>query len=203
MRHDCLMRVTREAVLEAATRVYALNPRASTQEVAAAAGVSRATLHRLFPSRDALIEELGLLAVTRINEAFAASGLEEGTALQALHRLVHELAPVVQQFAYLTGEWQLAQSERLMAADRHLQVATEQLLRRGQAEGVLRRDLPIAWMAHSLGGLLLAAEEAVRMGYIAPRETARLVLESFLGGALEPAARTSEAIGSDEERHPQ
>jgi AcrR family transcriptional regulator len=194
------MRVTREAVLDAATRLYAVNPRASTQEVAAAAGISRATLHRLFPSRDALIEELGLLAVTRINEAYAASRLEEGTAMQALQRLVIELVPVVQQFAYLTGEWQLAQSERLMTADRHLQVETERLLRRGQEEGLLRRDLPIAWMAHSLGGLFLAAEEAVRMGYIAPRETARLVLETFLGGAMEPSARECATRSSNEER---
>ena len=74
------MRVTSVAVLDAATRVYALNPRASTQEVAAAAGISRATLHRLFPSRDALIEELGLLAVTRINEAYATSRRRVATA---------------------------------------------------------------------------------------------------------------------------
>jgi AcrR family transcriptional regulator len=195
------MRVTREAVLDAATRVYALNPRASTQKVAAAAGVSRATLHRMFPSRDALIEELGLLAVTRITQAYAAARLEEGTAMQALQRLVTTLVPVVQQFAYLAGEWQLQQSEQLMAADRHLQVETERLFRRGQAEGLLRHDLPIAWMAHSLGGLFLAAEEAVRMGYIAPRETARLVLESFLGGALEPSARDCEAKINNQERN--
>jgi TetR/AcrR family transcriptional repressor of mexCD-oprJ operon len=195
------MRITREAVLEAATRAYAHNPRASTREVAAAAGISRATLHRLFPSRDALIEELGLLAVIRINEAYAASRLEEGPALQALQRLVDTLMPVVHQFAYLAGEWQLQQSERLMAADRDLQGQTERLLRRGQEEGSLRSDLPIAWMAHSLGGLLLAAEEAVRMGYIAPRETARLVLHSFLGGALEPSARDSATRISGDERN--
>lgn len=195
------MRMTREAVLEAATRAYAHNPRASTREVAAAAGISRATLHRLFPSRDALIEELGLLAVIRINEAYAASRLEEGPALQALQRLVDTLMPVVHQFAYLAGEWQLQQSERLMAADRDLQGQTERLLRRGQEEGSLRSDLPIAWMAHSLGGLLLAAEEAVRMGYIAPRETARLVLHSFLGGALEPSARDSATRISGDERN--
>ena len=88
-----------------------------------------------------------------------------------------------------------------MAADRDLQGQTERLLRRGQEEGSLRRDLPIAWIAHSLGGLLLAAEEAVRMGYIAPRETARLVLDSFLGGALEPSARESAARISDDERN--
>ena len=38
-------------------------------------------------------------------------------------------------------------------------------------------------MAHTLAGLLLAAEEAVRLGDIAPREASRLILDSFLGGA--------------------
>ena len=177
------MRTEKQTVLEAATRILALDPRASTQEVAAAAGISRTTLHRLFPSRDDLIEELGVMAVAKISDAFAAARLEEGTALEALSRLVREIIPLVHQFAFLAAETQLARSEPVMAGDRALQDLVEGLLRRGQREGSIRYDLSVPWMAHALSGLLLAAEEAARLGAIAPRETAHLILEIFLSGA--------------------
>lgn len=177
------MRTEKRAVLEAATRILAVNPLASTQEVAAAAGISRTTLHRLFPSRDDLIEELGVMAVAKISDAFAAARIEEGTALEALGRLVREIIPLVNQFAFLSAETQIRRNEAVMAADLALQELVEGLLRRGQREGSLRYDLPVPWMAHALSGLFLAAEEAERLGAIAPRETAHLILESFLGGA--------------------
>lgn len=177
------MSVIKPAVLDAATRLFTVNPRASTQEVAAAAGISRATLHRLFPSRDALIEGLGLLDLVHISEAYAAAHLDEGTAPEALQRLIEALVPNIHQFAYLVGETELQQNDAMMAGDRAVQEQTERFLRRGQDEGSLRVDLPVVWMAHTLAGLLLAAEEAVRLGDIAPRETSRLILDSFLGGA--------------------
>jgi AcrR family transcriptional regulator len=149
---------------------------------------STGTLHRLFPSRDALIEGLGLLALHRISAAYAAR-LDEGTAPQALKRLIEALVPIVHQFAYLVGETQLYQNDVMMDGDRALQEETERLLRRGQAEGSLRADLPAVWMAHTLAGLLLAAEEAIRMGDIASRQVSRLILESFLNGASRHGAR--------------
>ena len=152
--------VIKPAVLDAATRLFTVNPRASTQEVAAAAGISRATLHRLFPSRDALIEGLGLLALVHISEAYAAAHLDEGTAPEALQRLIEALVHI-HQFAYLVGETELQQNDAMMAGDRAVQEQTERFLRRGQDEGSLRVDLPVVWMAHTLAGLLLAAEEAV------------------------------------------
>jgi TetR/AcrR family transcriptional repressor of mexCD-oprJ operon len=182
-----------EAVLDAATRLLAVDPRASMQEIAAAAGVSRTTLHRLYPSREALIEALTLLAFHEINAAYAESHLEEGSVPEALQRLVAALFPVVHQFAFLISEAQAQQSEGIRASDRSLQESTEQLFRRGQSEGSIRADLPTAWLPYALSGYFLAAEEAVRQGDIAPREATRLVLESFLEGV---APRRREAPDS-------
>src|ERR671923_968724 len=51
------------AILEAAARVLAVGgEQASMNDVAAAAGVARATLYRYFPSRQALLDELGRVA---------------------------------------------------------------------------------------------------------------------------------------------
>lgn len=192
------MGVGKQAVLESATRLLAVNPRASMGEIAAAAGISRATLHRLFPSRDALLEAIGLLAIDRISAAFASARLDEGSVPEALQRLVAAVIPAVHQFAFLISEMQFEENEALTAGDAALQDETERLMRRGQTEGSIRVDLPAPWLAYALSGLLLGAEEAERRGAIAPRETARLVLESFLSGAatgrpdsLAPASRSS------------
>lgn len=180
------MRIEREAVLDAATHLLASNPRASTGEIAAAAGISRATLHRLFPSRDDLAEAMGLLAVDRIEAAFAAARLHEGPVPVALARLVEAVLPAVHQFAFLIGEAQIVTNARLLERDQLLQWEMERVLRRGQEEGSIRYDLPVAWLAYALSGLLLGAEEATRRGAIAPRDTARLIAQTFLQGAAVP-----------------
>ena len=51
--------VDRNDVLAAAQRVLNADPAASTSAVAEAAGISRATLHRHFDTREALLVELG------------------------------------------------------------------------------------------------------------------------------------------------
>lgn len=183
------MRVEKQAVLDAATRLLAADPRASTQEIAAAAGISRTTLHRLFPSREALVEALGFLAIGRITEAFAAARLDEGPVPDALLRLIDAVMPAVHQFVFLIGEPEIEENDQLLAGDQMVQSQLEALLRRGQAEGSIRSDLPVPWQAYALSGLLLGAAEATRRGAIAPRETSRLILESFLGGASVPPSR--------------
>ncbi len=184
LRHHCLMSARKQAVLNAATRLLAVNPRASMQDIAAAAGISRATLHRLYPSRDALIEAIALVAVDKITAAYAAARIKEGTVLEALERLVTALVPLVYQFAFLVSETQIQESEGVMERDRDLQREMEQFFRRGQAEGAFRFDLSPAWLPYALSGLFLGAAEAVRQGDVAPRETTRLILETFLGGAV-------------------
>src|SRR6185437_11750132 len=87
MRQYCLMRITKSAIVDAATRLLAVNPGASTQEIADAAGISRASLHRFFPTRDALVEEIAAVAVERVSAAMAAARLDEGAALESIARL--------------------------------------------------------------------------------------------------------------------
>lgn len=173
-----------EAVIEAATRLLAVNPRASMHEIAAASGVSRTTLHRLYPSREALIEAIGLVAADQITAAFVAARLDEGTVVAALERLIEAVVPLVHQFAFLISETQIQESSGMIERDRALQRQAEAFFRRGQAEGDFRFDLPAAWLAYALSGLLLGAAEGVRQGDVAPRETARLILEIFLRGAV-------------------
>lgn len=60
--YSYLMAIDRDAVLKAAVTVISRQPTAHLDEIARAAGISRASLHRIFPGREALIREVGLLS---------------------------------------------------------------------------------------------------------------------------------------------
>ncbi len=70
MRADARRNV--ERILEATTELIATDPGASMERVAAAAGVSRATLYHHFHSRDALMDTLTDQSIGEVTAALAA-----------------------------------------------------------------------------------------------------------------------------------
>src|SRR5919205_1096812 len=75
------------AIVEAAARVLALGgEQASMNDVAAAAGVARVTLYRYFPSRQALLDELGRVAADEAGTRLASARVEELAADEGVRR---------------------------------------------------------------------------------------------------------------------
>ncbi|UJA19086.1 SpoIIE family protein phosphatase [Thermoleophilia bacterium SCSIO 60948] len=72
MRSD--LKKNRRRIIDAAARLLAESPDATLTEIASAAGVARSTLHRHFPSRDALVAEVGGLAPAEPSEQHRDSG---------------------------------------------------------------------------------------------------------------------------------
>ncbi|MER7667615.1 helix-turn-helix domain-containing protein [Kitasatospora sp. NPDC096128] len=178
------MATDRDTVLEAAVGVLSRRPTAHLDEIARAAGISRATLHRLFPGRDALIREVGLLSLQRFAAALDAAATEEGEVEAALRRLVDAAVPDAMLCAFLAGENQLydhadindlweVQIDRLHA-----------LFLRGQREGVFRIELSAAWLSEAFFDLVAGIGWAIQDGRLAPRDAAFSLAELFLGGAL-------------------
>lgn len=179
-----LMATDRDTVLEAAVGVLSRRPTAHLDEIARAAGISRATLHRLFPGRDALIREVGLLGLQRFAAALDTAATEEGDVEAALRRLVDAAVPDAMLCAFLAGENQLydhadindlweVQIDRLHA-----------LFLRGQREGVFRIELSAAWLSEAFFDLVAGIGWAIQDGRLAPRDAAFSLAELFLGGAL-------------------
>src|ERR687884_1655109 len=73
-RRQALQERVAAAILEAAARVLATGgEQASMNDVAAAAGVARATLYRYFPSRQALLDELARVAAEEAGARLASA----------------------------------------------------------------------------------------------------------------------------------
>jgi AcrR family transcriptional regulator len=70
---------------------------ANLADVAVAAGVSRATLYRYYPNREALLKALGTHALTELASRLNDAGLERATAKEAVERLARAHASGVRR----------------------------------------------------------------------------------------------------------
>lgn len=179
----------RNSVLSAAQRVLNLDAGASMAAVAEAAGISRATMHRHFESREAMLVELGTRSLDRWEQRMDGVGLEQVAAAGDADQIRAALEALVLGYVDDSDDFGFALTDHVIAANEDLRERTDQLCDReavlfvaAQAAGVLRTDLPPRWFGHAIYGLLVSGREAVRVGDVARRDVARLVLSTVLVG---------------------
>ncbi|MBM4790623.1 TetR/AcrR family transcriptional regulator [Streptomyces sioyaensis] len=176
------MAVDREQVLKEAAALLTRRATTSMDEIARAAGISRATLHRHFAGRDALIKALEEQGIAQFGQAMDSARLDEGDAAGALRRLITETEPVADMLAFLATENQLFEGDEVNAGWDRLDARITALFRRGQEEGDFRIDLSPAWLAEALYGLIGAGAWAVHEGRVARNDLHHSIAELLLGG---------------------
>jgi TetR/AcrR family transcriptional regulator, mexCD-oprJ operon repressor len=175
---------TPAAILETAVHLLADRPEASMNELAAAAGVGRATLYRYFPTREALLAALASEAhqelVTRITDA----SLDHAPVPEALQRLLRVLLTVGDRYVVLMrervkphGPTEREEFERLILAP------IQALFQRGIDDGTFRDDLGADALARLFGGLVLAAKQTTLPRTLGVEQTAASLASLFLDGA--------------------
>lgn len=178
-----LMAVDRTHVLRSAAATLTVKATATMDEVARAAGIGRATLHRLFAGREALIRALEEMAIAELEAALDAARLDEGPADEALRRLVGEVEPVAPLLSFLVTENQLFEGEEQHEGWARLDARIAALFRSGQEQGVFRIDLTPAWLTEAFYGLVGSGAWAVMDGRVAAKDYQYMITELMLGGA--------------------
>jgi AcrR family transcriptional regulator len=178
------MAVDRDHVLRAAAALLSRKSTATMDEVAQAAGISRATLHRHFAGRDALVRALEALGIAECEAALDAARPEEGAAADAERRLVAAIEPAAGLLAFLYTDNQLFEGGDQNEGWARLDARLAALFRRGQESGEFRVDLSPVWLTEALYGLVGSAAWAISDGRVARKDFTHLIVELLLGGAI-------------------
>ncbi len=163
--------------------------RPSLNDVATTAEVSRATLYRYFPTRQALLDQLAQVALDETGDRLAAANLENVSIDEGVTRAVRALVTVGDQYLVLAREHVQPDPDEY---ERRLAAPVRALLERGQAAGAIRADVAASWLTESLVGLVASAliSSADSFG---TEDTIAAITALFLHGASQHPSVNSES----------
>ncbi|TML88167.1 MAG: TetR family transcriptional regulator [Actinobacteria bacterium] len=167
------------AILEAAADALATHgEQASIADVAAAAGVARATVYRYFPNRQALLDALAGLAVRDAEARLREARLDDVAAPEALERAVRALVGVGNHLVVLERERVRPDAGQFDAA---VAQPLRRLFERGQTDGDIRTDMSPVSLTESLVGLVMGILRSTPT--LGVEGTTAVVTSLFLDGA--------------------
>jgi len=167
------------AIIDAAAGVLVeRGDEASMNDVAAAAGVARATVYRYFPTREALLEALATATVENADETLKAARLDEVEVREGFTRAVRALVTLGDAFVVVARG--RARGEH-PAFDAHVTAGLHALIQRGQDAGTIRSDLPAPWLLESL--LATTMTVLVASPSLGAEDTVHAIVSLFLDGA--------------------
>jgi AcrR family transcriptional regulator len=140
-------------ILEAARDVLLRFPTANMTEIAERSGVHRSTLHRHFPTREALIEQLASAAVAAFDARVAQVEAQPGNAREAVRKATEALLRE-------STTWRVSRYVPLGtlppgAARDRLRTRMLGLLEAGQRDGTVRADVAAPSLYFAWLGLIL------------------------------------------------
>ena len=173
---------TYRTIINAAASTLVRMPGASLQDIAEAAGVGRATLHRYFRKRDDLIKELAQIALTDTADAISSVMAEEGTASEKLKSLTAVLIPMANRYQYLSYVWSMLDDPEIYRAYNRQMGCMHDMIDACKAEGAIAATVSTRWIASAFDSLIYAAWLSLEYGEIARNDATDLVFNTLING---------------------
>ena len=190
-----------QRILDATAALLATDPGATLEQVAARAGLSRATVYHHFESRDTLLDALTEQSVREVRAALDAAYPDEDSATGAMERMLRAAWQVVGRYRGLV----IVNPQRLERSELRARLApalapVRAVISRGQQSGEFDPELPVEWLLGILTDIIHAASRQVSAGAMDADEaehallrTARATLSShaYTMSAARPTHRRS------------
>jgi TetR/AcrR family transcriptional repressor of mexCD-oprJ operon len=175
-------RDARQRILDAAAGTLSRRPRATLDEIAREAGVSRATLHRAFESRDALLRGVALEALRLAEQALAESVRPQGEPMQNLFDLTTRWVPLGERFRLLLDAQWVEHDPELRDRLQRVEAELQNVIEGARRSAKLRSDVPIEWQTRLYVEMLYLGWGCITDQIFVPRDAVRVVFDSFVSG---------------------
>ncbi|MEV1178249.1 helix-turn-helix domain-containing protein [Nonomuraea sp. NPDC049784] len=168
------------AIMAAAEEVLSANPVATMEQIAETAGVARATIHRRFASREALIEAMEVAAWREIQEAVHAARPHTAPAMVALHQATANILQIKPGWRFTLAR-QVPLSHEAQAVRAEVMEQCESVFGK-----LLGPDADIVWARQAYLALLGEAAHGSPPGFD-PDALATRVLDTLMHGVQRTA----------------
>jgi TetR/AcrR family transcriptional regulator, mexCD-oprJ operon repressor len=147
-------------------------------------GVSRTTLYRHFPTREALLQALTTAARDATAARLAEADLDDVPVTEAIARIARVIAAGGSKYAAVAARF--GNSDYAGDAEQQIRTMIHKVLSRGIDDGTLRADLTVDELGSMLGSLVQTAARMTAEHQAGIEKAAALVTSVFLHGAHNP-----------------
>ncbi len=169
-------------ILDAAASTLVRLPGASLQDIAEAAGVGRATIHRYFRKREDLLKELAQISLKDTSEAIETTIAQDGKAIDKLRNLVEVLMPMANRYQYLSYVWSMLDDPEIYRVYNRQTTAMYDLVDACKAEGAISASVSTRWVTSAFDSLVYSAWLSQEYGEIARNDATDLVFNTLIHG---------------------
>lgn len=176
--------INNSSLLLTAARVLSEQPNATLQFIADEAGISRTTIFNRYPTRDALLRALCEDGFERLGAAMQSLPKRPQVSMNDdLEKLTSELIPLGHHTMFLRN---IPNSfNDLGSLWEKVSFPLFTYMHTAQKQGLLRADIPTKWLVASYISLLFGAWDEISQGELGPVQATRLVVSSWLNGAVQ------------------
>jgi len=183
----------RQDILKAAIKLFRKHGYENTRvdDIVQALEISQPTFFRYFPSKDAVLREVGRRAFARQAEILKTELSTEATTAERLRRFYDSLAEVTEvgrplwQAVILAGAMDPVRSPELRGPEEATVSLLREILAEGQKRGEVTRAFPVVHLAEFMEGLFNTVVRQWAVDLTGPHklsERARNAVEFFLRG---------------------
>ena len=171
---------SQRALIDAGLKLLNKNKEITLSDIAKEAGVGRATLYRLYSSKEALIEEIALDCLQTFDQVTKPIDKLAKSYLHAFELLFELTMPLTEQMQFLaTLEYFAEQSEKIALIVEQQTQEMNTLIDNAKRYKEINKDLPNSWLLNLIDGLFYAGWAQQKEQGFNAKQASELAFRSF------------------------
>lgn len=179
---DARIQKSQEALILSGLNLINKNKEVSLSDIAKDAKVGRATLYRLFSSKEELIKAIALYCIDAFTEATNPIEQQAKSSLHAIELVFSYALPLIEESQFLASLNYF--SGVIEEVDEIIEVQNKELCELfdgAKAEGSINSDLPSSWLLNLVEGIFYAGWLQQTKNGMSSEQTSKLAYQSFTG----------------------